>query len=327
MKINDNLVSIIVPVYKVEKVLNRCISSLINQTYEQIEIILIDDGSPDNCPSICEDYSKINERVTVIHQTNKGPAAARNAGIRAANGRYYMFVDSDDFIHEDAVLHMKKKLEAYSADIIISGFCEFVTEEEIDRVDYVNDSKVICMSPSECLSYMFIENEKICTPWAKLYDRKVFDGISYPEDMTFGEDMFVAHRLFSRAKKIILDEAILYYYCQNGASLVRSSYNEKKFGRIEATKEWLAFTEERYPQIVDEAIFRYTINIVDECSLLINEKKYRKLLIEMSNLLNDKYNFITKNKYLSMKDKLKTFLLRKRFYYIYRKMRVITRGE
>ena len=327
MRIGDDLVSIIVPVYRVESVLRRCVDSILNQSYTNIEIILIDDGSPDSCPSICDEYAQTDSRIVVIHQKNKGPASARNAGLDIAKGNFIMCVDSDDLIHKDSVQHMVSLLKSHSADIIIVGYLEFNNSTKIDINQSLKDSDYIIISPAECLSYMFLNNEKICTPWAKMCARRVFENIRFPEDMSFGEDMYIAPKLFSKANKIILDKAMLYFYCQDGISLVRSSYNPKKFGRILATEEWLNFTEDNFPIIREQALYRYTANITDECSKLIDEKQYRQLLHKMSEMILCKYGSIKTNKYLSRKDKLKSFLIKKRFYNIYRVLRALSGGN
>ena len=327
LKNENELVSIIVPVYRVETVLPRCIESLVKQTYRNLQIILVDDGSPDNCPNICDEYANKDNRICVIHQSNKGPAAARNAGLDVAKGHYIMCVDSDDLIHLDAINHMKTMLELYSASIVICNYQEFDKLSEIDYYSIPGQKEFSVITPEECLSHMFLVNEKICTPWAKMYKRNVFDNIRYPEDMFFGEDMYIAPKLLAKAEKIVLDKTVLYFYCQDGLSLVRSSYNPRKFGRIIATNEWVNFIKERYPSLLNEVIFRFTVNVLDECSKLMDEDQYKNLLIEMSCMLQNEYPCIKVNSFLSGKDKAKAFLIKNHHYIIYRLMRRMIGGQ
>ena len=126
-------VSIIVPIYKVEKYLNRCIDSILNQTYKNIEVILVDDGSPDRCGAICDNYSKIDKRIKVIHKKNEGLAEARNAGIKIATGEYISFVDSDDFINKNMYKVLYENAIKYDADISMCQFKYIYPDDMIDE--------------------------------------------------------------------------------------------------------------------------------------------------------------------------------------------------
>lgn len=125
--------SIIVPVFRVEKFLARCVDSILTQTYRNIEVILVDDGSPDNCPRICDDYSRVDTRVRVIHKLNGGLCSARNAGLDVANGDYITFVDSDDWIEPDAYLGLMSKCIEYQADIVGGATAMFVRGKQITK--------------------------------------------------------------------------------------------------------------------------------------------------------------------------------------------------
>ena len=163
----SDLISVIVPVYKVEKYLNKCVQSIVNQTYKNLEIILVDDGSPDNCPEMCDEWAKKDSRIKVIHQENAGLAEARNSGISVATGEFFMFIDSDDHAEPDMIELLLNLSMEYNADVSSCGF----------YFDYENDNKAEACDFSDEIRIADI-NERIIdlltggfsgTVWNKLY--------------------------------------------------------------------------------------------------------------------------------------------------------------
>lgn len=176
---SQELISVIIPIYNVEKYLKKCIDSIINQTYKNLEIILVDDGSPDNCGKICDEYAKKDQRIRVIHKKNGGLSDARNAGIDIAKGKYIAFVDSDDYVEKEYIEIMYKELKKNNVKIVQCGINKISDNEEIiDNYGYLKD---------ELINSQRIMEEKYTkypisnvVAWNKLYDIDLFKNIRYP---------------------------------------------------------------------------------------------------------------------------------------------------
>lgn len=198
------LISVIVPVYQVEAFLERCVNSLLNQSLREIEIILIDDGSPDKCGMICDRYAAQDARVRVIHQKNAGLSAARNAGLDRAQGEWIMFVDSDDWVEPDYCRLPYEAALAHGADLVIFGNVSHKISGEIvfRRVEERP------LSREAAVAYAVKKN---CVAWKKLYHRSLFREIRYPEGYTF-EDTLTTPKLVHAARSVYCLDACLYHY-------------------------------------------------------------------------------------------------------------------
>ena len=219
-----NLVSVIIPVYNVENDLEKCIESILNQTYTNLEVWLIDDGSKDNSPKICDVYEQKDSRVHVVHKQNAGVSAARNTGIERANGDYIMFVDSDDSIAPKAIEHMMERAESTQAEVVICGFHyyfmqEGTVRENIPSMQFEGDSERFLHT----VFYDVLIKEFLNPPWNKLIKRELVErcGLRFHEDYSICEDMAFSIMLVHHARKIaILQEALYNYVLKSGESLV-----------------------------------------------------------------------------------------------------------
>ena len=223
----DAVVSIIVPVYKVEQYLSFCMDSLLQQTYPYLEIILIDDGSPDRCPEICEDYAKKDQRVQVIHQKNDGLSAARNTGIRAATGKYILFVDSDDMISQDACEVLVKKAEEYSADIVVGNYCWF---DETGNRSYARANVYgykmpeIVVDGQQFLLAQLQHVQYESMVWSKLYRRDcLLCNALYFLEGILQEDEEWTPRVFCVAERVVQEEKVFYQYRIRRQSIMTNS--------------------------------------------------------------------------------------------------------
>ncbi len=210
-------ISIIVPVYNVEEFIGDCIESILNQDYENIELLLVNDGSKDKSGCICDEYAKRDNRVKVIHQKNGGVSSARNTGLDNATGEYIAFVDSDDYVKKDIYTVLLQKLKEEEADMVVCNYCKVTNQKAWLRDDiYVRDE---CVSGREALEWL---NEKhfwsYVVVWSKLYKREVFDGVRFKVNR-LQEDEFIIHHLFLNAKKVAGISNVLYCYRQNANSI------------------------------------------------------------------------------------------------------------
>ena len=214
----DELVSVIVPVYGVEDYLHRCVSSLLAQTHTLIEIILVDDGSPDGSGDLCDTFAAADSRIRVIHQQNGGLSAARNAGIALARGSYLTFVDSDDWVHEDLVNHLLSIADEAGADLAICRFL-FAQDENVPRSRRIGNARTL--STREALElYAGPSTSIMTTACAKLFRAELFRDIRFAVGR-FHEDEFTTYRLVAAARKVVLSEAGLYYYFSRPDSITR----------------------------------------------------------------------------------------------------------
>ena len=204
----EPLISIVVPVYKVEKFLEKCIDSIINQTYKNLEIILVDDGSPDNCGKICDEYAKKDKRIKVIHQQNGGLSAARNTGITKATGKYISFIDSDDYIEKDYIELLYTTIKQSKADIAIGSHT--VIYDTGTKLQKATGEKSI-LKPKEVLERILYDNNIDYSAWAKLYKIELFTNIKYPEGRLF-EDAATTYKLIDISKKIAVNSKSIYNY-------------------------------------------------------------------------------------------------------------------
>lgn len=233
MKANNSLVSVIIPVYKVEKYLRTCIDSVINQTYITWEMILVDDGSPDNCPAICDEYAQIDDRIKVIHKENGGQAQARNRALDVCKGEYVSFLDSDDFLHRKYLSYMVGLAQREGADIVQCGF----TRGELTEFPEIEKS----------LSEGFYDNHTIFLSgkaniivWGKLYKREIVVSNRIREGKYY-EDDFTTWKWYYHAKKIAVSNKILYYYTVNPTSTMAQHQKKPSFDFLEAYDERISF--------------------------------------------------------------------------------------
>ena len=238
----EPLISIIVPVYRVEAYLDRCMESLLAQTYENLEIILVDDGSPDRCPAICDSYAEKDRRVRVIHQDNAGLSGARNTGIEAAGGDYLAFVDSDDYVSRDFIRTLYELLEETGCAISQCRF-SYVQGEPLRGTRERNYHIYRGESLMEQLYGQEEEATCFVVAWNKLYRRELFDRIRYPAGRIH-EDEATTYRLFHEGKKLVFTERILYgYYTANPGSIT-AVFSSKRLQWLTAQEERIRFFQE-----------------------------------------------------------------------------------
>lgn len=235
-------ISVIVPVYKVEEYLERCIDSIRLQTLKKIEIILVDDGSPDNCPQLCDQFAEMDERIKVIHKANGGLSDARNAGIAIANGKYISFIDSDDWIEKRMYEELCYVAEKFDAEIAESSF-RYVYPDRIKEELY-NTGTCVVLDNIEALKEEMKWRYFKSVAWNKIYRKELFDsGIRYPKGK-YHEDEFTTYRLLYAAKKLVYLDRVMYNYVQREDSITGIRFNENGLDAVEAWWNKVVFYKE-----------------------------------------------------------------------------------
>lgn len=216
------MISIIIPVYNVEQYLDKCLQSVIHQTYQDIEIILVDDGSSDNSGILCDKWQEKDSRIKVIHKSNGGLSNARNVAIEQANGEYLMFIDSDDIVSNDLCKELFEMLKNNNADISICN----ATHIFDDRFDFKNTGEIHCYSRNEAICQLWYQKSFLPSAWGKLYKKELFKKTKFTEGIIF-EDVDIMHKLFYQCNKIVYGEMELYGYVHHENSITTKKYSKK----------------------------------------------------------------------------------------------------
>lgn len=247
----DPLISVIIPVYNVEQYIDECIESVVNQTYTTLEIILVNDGSKDASGRICDEWSKRDGRIRVIHKRNGGLSDARNTGILEAKGTLIGFVDSDDIIHPLMYERLYKIMKETNSDVSCCGIdktCFFPR----NRADKKFKEKIKLYSPQEALEAIIREKAVFVTVWNKLYKKEDIIKILFPINKCH-EDEFWTYRVIGKIKKIAETESTYYGYRQREGSIMGKRYSIHRLDLLEARKKRLDFLEKNYPALVSLA--------------------------------------------------------------------------
>lgn len=256
------LVTAVIPVYLTQRYLRRCVNSVCSQTYQNLQIILVDDGSPDGSAQICDEYAKQDERILVIHKGNGGVSSARNAALDAARGEFVTFIDSDDYIAPDLVEQLLTTYRHFGGGIPI---CTVTREAEKIRLGICREGVVL--TPQEAMRELtLLEEEKPRFegwPVGRLFERSAFSGIRFPEGVSIGEDLAVMYRLFDRAGKIVFVDTAKYFYENNPCGAVNGNFSQKDLlGILEIWDGFHEFLKKKYPEIANCAKDRAAIGAV-----------------------------------------------------------------
>lgn len=232
------MISVIVPVYNVEKYLNRCVKSILSQTYRDYEVLLIDDGSTDKSNELCNLWIQRDNRIKVYYQQNQGLSAARNTGIKYAKGEWITFLDSDDYIEKHYLEILVHNMQMTSADI---SCCDYLRTDkwQIKGIDYVSN-QYIELKGNDILVF-YLEND-IVSAWAKLYKRELFSNIKFPVGK-INEDISTIFQIFCKAKKVTYSYSRLYFYYKNNEGITKQKFEYKNINLIEAWEEVVNFSK------------------------------------------------------------------------------------
>lgn len=240
-------ISVIVPVYKVEAYLDQCVRSITEQTYKNLEIILVDDGSPDNCPDMCDAWAAQDSRIKVIHKENGGLSDARNAGLAIATGDYIGFVDSDDYIDPAMYQQLLERLTETCSDIAACGV-EMVWED--GKTAMLTCPGEVILDNHEAMEAIIRESWLKQPVWYKLYRRGTVAGIAFEKGKCH-EDVFWSYQPIARAKRVCVFDTPLYHYRQRAGSIMGARFSEKRLDALEAMERRIAFLRQSDPQLAD----------------------------------------------------------------------------
>lgn len=300
------VVSIIVPIYNVEKYLEKCIISILNQSYENYEIILVNDGSTDGSEKICEKYGS-NPKVKYYKKTNGGLSDARNYGLLKASGSHVMFVDSDDYLHPECLMAL---VQLINEDVQVScvGQCNVRVDENIIIKRNLDEQAKGIITGPEALEYLCLRKHFGTSAWGKLYDINLFKDIRFPVGIIH-EDIWTVPYIMDCAKKVAYEDSSLYYYVQHSDSIMHKRITEATYTGFEGLNKLVHYIDCKYPNMHDAAICRW---ISDFFGTIMNRLVYEDDYYETSRLLRHKYKNhfreVFRNKYVSKIKKVQSFL-------------------
>jgi len=241
----EELISVVVPIYNVEKYLKKCIDSILAQTYRHLEIILVDDGSPDNCGAICDNYAQEDGRVLVIHKKNGELSSARNAGLEIAKGELIVFIDSDDWIDANYIEKLYNDISESGADVAVPAFC--ISFENGDCAVDSRLKEITTYSKKEALEVFLFNGYLTPCVASKMWKKSLWQKIRCPEGKLF-EDQYTTYKLLMLANKIVFDPGVYYYYFKRSGSIGHSSFSQRTYDLLLGIREQYQVITEAYPE-------------------------------------------------------------------------------
>lgn len=285
----SKLVSVIVPVYNVEKYLETCINSILRQSYDNLELILIDDGSTDKSGQICDYFSEKDERVLTFHIENNGVCNARNVGIKNMKGEYCLFVDSDDAIHKDTLLMAVKLLENKELDCVIYKYKTIDDDEFDDEIKKIQkcESEYICqvIDHDNVMREILVGKKFRMLACNKLYKTSLWRNLKYPIGRKYGDDTFVTYQLMDRCQKVGYLEKVLYFYRMREGSALHQKVGLERVQLFDSYAELIEYYQNNVPVLLEEAYAAFANRMFDLFAQIVNstltKSERKKILIEL----------------------------------------------
>lgn len=302
------LVSVIVPIYNVEQYLDRCINSIISQTYCNLEILLIEDGSPDRCPQMCDEWAKKDDRIKAFHKKNGGLSDARNYGLDRATGDFIAFVDSDDYIEKSMYEVMVKAVEKTESNLACCGrYYKSTADEKKSRCR----DKQIILSDTEAIHELLNNGCIEEAAWDKLYKKELWNNLRFPLN-EINEDIVVMPEIIRRSKRIVHVGLPFYYYCYNCNSITKSGYNSKKDVMFKHMEDLTEYINVYYPSEIEWVGVikaKYAMTTLFAIVLTGETKKFDSSYKNYRKILKKSYGQMLKSENLTKKQKLEALLL------------------
>ena len=286
------LVTVIIPVYNVENNISYCLESVLKQTYKNIEILIIDDGSTDNSYDICQKYAENDKRITLLRQTNQGIAFVRNRGVEQAKGNLIFWIDSDDYIKCDIIEKLYNNLVEYNADMSV---CDYIKGSETDYSFTENkDIEIECFDNKKGLELIYKNDHfsfTMAASWAKLIKKELYKDLYYPDGKIF-EDIYMSHHLIQKCKKIVYTNEIMYYYFQWPESILGKKLHIAKLDYLGAFEERIHFFKQlNYEEISEKAYLQYLHSLMWEYSRAKEILKNKSMVKNIKRKYRQYYRF------------------------------------
>ena len=296
---SEPLISVIIAVYNPGKYLRACLDSIVNQSYKNLEIILVDDSSTDGSLEVCKEYAAKDNRIIVHHKENSGVSATRNVGISLAHGDYFSFIDSDDYLEPDAYEYMINLVNEHNVDAV--NYEHFITKPSKETPHKLDDSNYGLFDRNGAIRQMV---HNVMFAWNKLFSKKITEGLWFDENVARGEDSLYAIMAFDKADKVWFDQRPLYHYLQSDNSAVRGKFRKSQLSAINLIDIYEPFFKEKYPELYDPQM-GMLMNLMT--TLYFDMKADKEKLNDSCRLVVEKFRFLYKNiniKKLSKKSRI-----------------------
>lgn len=303
----DIFVSVVVPVYNVKKYLNKCISSIIVQTYDNYEVLLIDDGSTDGSSEICDSFAEQYEKISVYHKENGGLSDARNYANKFLKGNYIVYIDSDDYVDPDYISVMVKCREKYNADLVIASY---VDEDELGKIlsKKVFNNKITVYDAKSALEEMCYEKKISTSACGKLIKKEYVYENEFPKNMLY-EDLATMYKIIGSCSTVVYIDCSMYHYVQRNGSIRFSKYSPKVLHVMQAAENLLDYVEKYYPDIRSAAIQRYFFSANEVYVRAFNEKDFLKIIDNIRIKLQQYWWMVRNNNKISQKQKIRYWMM------------------
>lgn len=295
-------VSVVIPVYNVEKYLVQCLHSILAQTYDKYEVILVDDGSTDRSGKICDEFAALDKRIHAFHKKNGGLSDARNFGVEHSEGEYIIFVDSDDYVSDDYVEYLVKLKVSFNADLATVKLTMYYGD------DYTFSSKVTkeqCVTSEDALIKMMYREEFNVSAVAKIYPKEILLAHPYPVGVLY-EDLATSYKIFADCKTVAYGDKEIYCYRMREGSITRQIFNKKHLYGILAAKEELKYIEQNFPNAINAARYSLAHIIIGLVDILLRgTEKNRSMFYYLRNELKPYIFFVVNDKNVKMTRKVR----------------------
>lgn len=268
------LITIVIPVYNVAQYVRNCLDSVLAQTYKNVEILMVDDGSIDDTLTICREYEKKDSRIRVISREHEGVAAVRNVGSKEAKGEYIAYIDGDDILEPTYIEYLYRLMIRYDADISICNFIPFFEGKEISKGKAVDSKeKIKVMTGEQALEILLYQKYFTTAAWAKLFKKELFSYVEFPNGK-LAEDMGSIYKLIHYSNKVVYSSKIQYYYLQRSGSTTHALSFQQGKDYIELSEEMVKFIEKKYPHLIHAAYSRYFSSSIQVLSTITFSEIY-----------------------------------------------------
>lgn len=303
-------VSIIIPVFNSENYIERCIKSVLCQTFKDIEIIIVNDGSTDKSLSICKKLAENDNKILIINQKNSGVSIARNKGLDCAEGKYISFIDSDDFVANDMIEFLVDNIKKYDSDIATCGICDCYAQSDgtIEKKYGKNKNQRGIIDCREAMQEIFINGKVSLFAYDKLYRREIFDNLRFPEGKIY-EDAAIMPMVIQKVKKIYYDFTPKYFYVKHKNSITSSKFKCQDMDIIKVSKKNFEFIKTRHPYAMKQAEFRFFwshLALIDKMIWSHSDSESLEHILQF--VKKNKFN-ILKNRYFTFKRRLMFILM------------------
>ncbi len=295
------LISVVIPVYNVEKHLRKCLDSIVNQTYKNLEIILINDGSKDNSDEICREFAEKDDRIVYVSRENRGVSATRNEGIDLSHGDYFSFIDSDDYLELDTYEYLLNLVSKHDVDAV--NYEYFITYPDKETAHRITEKKYGLFERKGAQKQLVYN---VAFAWNKLFSKKIIENLKFDETILRGEDSLFSRFAFSKASKVWFDHRPLYHYVQSDNSAVRGNFRPSQLTAVKLFEAYDELYTKDFPELMPKHIANMeNLMIMIYCDMKADKKDYKKEQKEILKIYKKYYKQALACKELSHKQRIK----------------------